>query len=157
DVQGILVSPVCGFHRVHNAHAVPWFVRPSLEAICLSTRYTTSVRSWYPAEAPAPKRLGEQAGNPKLIGMRRKTAKSGRQAKTSPERGCKNCLSTTSRFNVSMGRPRALGWFGRQPLTKGERVHVPVHDGDWTKAEVIEVVKEVPKPDSEKYKVIVRE
>jgi hypothetical protein len=42
-------------------------------------------------------------------------------------------------------------------LTKGQRVNVPVNDRDWTKAEVIEVVKEVCELDTEKHKVIVRE
>jgi hypothetical protein len=42
-------------------------------------------------------------------------------------------------------------------LTKGQRVNVPVNDREWTPAEVVEVVKDVPELDSEKYKVIVRE
>jgi hypothetical protein len=45
-------------------------------------------------------------------------------------------------------------------LTKGQRVNVPVNEGDWTKAEVIELVKKVCEADTEKYeqyKVIVRE
>ena len=42
-------------------------------------------------------------------------------------------------------------------LTKGQRVDVPVNDRQWTQAEVIEVVKEVCKPDAKRHKVIVRE